>query len=114
MSNPRSRRGKPRARNKDNVEAERVATLGEGANFSEKGTKKSWLAKRPVPHPDSKGKSLQKINSFLEILYIFDGNAHEDCTQIPKVNQRRRSIGFSRLCIFFMGTLMRILRLGFL
>ena len=29
-------------------------------------------------HPDSKGKYLQKVNSFLEILYIFYGNAHED------------------------------------
>ena len=38
----------------------------------------TWLAKRLVQRPDSKGKSLQKIDRFLEILYIFDGNAHED------------------------------------
>ena len=35
----------------------------------------TWLAKRPVQHPDSKGKSLQKVDMFLEILYIFDENA---------------------------------------
>ena len=39
---PRSRRGKPRARDKDNVEARRrVATLSEEANFGEKGSWKS-------------------------------------------------------------------------
>ena len=38
----------------------------------------TWLAKRPVRRPDSKGKSLQKVDRFLEILYIFNVNAHED------------------------------------
>ena len=38
----------------------------------------TWLAKRPVRCPDFKGKSLQMVDRFLEILYIFDGNAHED------------------------------------
>ena len=37
MSNPKKYKGKPRARDKDNVEAGSVATLGEGANFGEKG-----------------------------------------------------------------------------
>ena len=34
--------------------------------------------KRLVQCLDSKGKSLQNVDRFLEILYIFDGNAHED------------------------------------
>ena len=38
----------------------------------------TWLTKRLVRCLDSKGKSLQKVDRFLEILYIFDGNAHED------------------------------------
>ena len=37
ISKPRSRRGKPRSRDKDNVEAGRVAIVGEKANFGEKG-----------------------------------------------------------------------------
>ena len=41
-------------------------------------TAATWLVKRPVRRPDSKGKSLQKVDRFLEILYLFDGNAHED------------------------------------
>ena len=38
MSNPRRRRGKAGARDKDNVEAGRVATVGEEAKFGEKGS----------------------------------------------------------------------------
>ena len=34
---PKKQKGKPRARDKDNVEAGRVATVGEEANFDEKG-----------------------------------------------------------------------------
>ena len=78
MSNPRSRRGKPRTRDKGIIEAGIVATLGEGANFGKKGSRNSWLLKKLVRRLDSKGKSRQKVNRFLKILYIFDGNAHED------------------------------------
>ena len=38
----------------------------------------TWLAKRPLQRPDSEGKSLQKVDSLLKILYIFDENADED------------------------------------
>ena len=38
----------------------------------------TWLAKRLVRRLDSKGKSLQNVDKFLKILYIFDGNTHED------------------------------------
>ena len=31
----------------------------------------TWLAKRPVWHPDFKGKSLQKVDGLVEIPYIF-------------------------------------------
>ena len=41
----------------------------------------TWLAKRPVRHPDSKGKSLHKIDGLIEILYIFEESADED----PKI-----------------------------
>ena len=40
--------------------------MGEGANFGEKGAT-TWLAKRPVRHPDSKGKSLYKVDGLIEI-----------------------------------------------
>ena len=41
----------------------------------------TWLAKRPVRRPNSKGKSLQKVDGLIEILYIFEENADED----PKI-----------------------------
>ena len=37
----------------------------------------TWLAKRPVRHPDSKGKSLHKVDGLIEIQYIFEENADE-------------------------------------
>ena len=36
----------------------------------------TWLTKRPVRHPDSEGKSLQKVDGFVEIPYI--SNTDED------------------------------------
>ena len=80
---------------KDNVEAGRVTTLGERANFGEKGSRKSrhigakepilarraaatWLAKRLVRRPDSKVKSLHKVDGLIEILYISEENVDED------------------------------------
>ena len=38
----------------------------------------TWLVKRPVRHPDFEGKSLQKVNRLLKILYVFDESADED------------------------------------
>jgi len=32
----------------------------------------TWLAKMPMRRPDSKGKSLQKVDGLIEILYIFE------------------------------------------
>ena len=40
-----------------------------------------WLAKRRVRRPDSKGKSLHKVDGLIEILYISEENADED----PKI-----------------------------
>ena len=40
-----------------------------------------WLAKRPMRRPDSKGKSLHKVDGLIEILYISEENADED----PKI-----------------------------
>ena len=70
----------PRPRDKDNVEAGRVATVGEGANLARR-VAATWLTKRPVWHPNSKGKSLQKVDGLIKILYIFEENADED----PKI-----------------------------
>ena len=39
------------------------------------------LAKRPVRHLDSEGKSLQKVDGLVEIPYISEENADED----PKI-----------------------------
>ena len=72
--------------------------MGKGANFGKKGSRKSrhigakepilarraaatWLAKMPVRRLDSKGKSLQKVDRLIEILYISERNADED----PKI-----------------------------
>ena len=41
----------------------------------------TWLAKRPVRRPDSKGKSLHKVDGLIEVLYISKENADED----PKI-----------------------------
>ena len=41
----------------------------------------TWLAKRPVRHLDSKGKSLQKVDRLIKIPYISKENADED----PKI-----------------------------
>ena len=38
----------------------------------------TWLAKRSVRRPDSKGKSLQKVDGLIEILYIFEENTDDD------------------------------------
>ena len=38
----------------------------------------TWLAKRPVRGPYSKGKSLQKVNGLIEIPYISEENTDED------------------------------------
>ena len=39
------------------------------------------MANRPVRRPDSKGKSLHKVDGLIEILYISEENADED----PKI-----------------------------
>ena len=41
----------------------------------------TWLAKRSVWRPDSKGKSLHKVDGLIKILYISEENADED----PKI-----------------------------
>ena len=38
----------------------------------------TWLANRPVRHPDSEGKSLQKVDGLVEIPYIYEENTDED------------------------------------
>ena len=101
ISNPKSRRGKPRAREKDNVEAGRVATLGEGANFGEKGNRKSRHIRR-------------RSQFWREGRRRFGWRRGQCGAQILKVNLCRRLIAFLRFCIFSMRMLMIILRLGFL
>ena len=41
----------------------------------------TWLTKRPVLRPNFKGKSLQKVDVLIKILYIFEENADKD----PKI-----------------------------
>ena len=38
----------------------------------------TWFSKRPVRRPDSKGKSLQKVDGLIEISYISQENTNED------------------------------------
>ena len=54
----------------------------------------TWLVKRSVWHPNSKGKSLHKIDGLINLCI--------------------RSMGLSRFCIFPKRMLTKILRLGFL
>ena len=43
----------------------------------------TWLAKRPMQHPDFEDKSLQKVDGLVEIPYISNENADEN----PKVKE---------------------------
>ena len=57
--------------------AERVSTLGEGAKFGEKGGG-NLVGEEASVAPNSKGKSLHKVDGLIKILYIFEENADED------------------------------------
>ena len=83
MSNPRSRRGNLEKGTKTMLKPRESPHWAKEPILARRAAA-TWLAKRPVRHPDSKGRSLHKVN------------------------------GLSRFCIFPKRTLMKILRLGFL
>ena len=77
---PRSRRGNLEQETKTMLKPEESPHWAKEPILARRAAT-TWLAKRPVRRPDSKGKSLHKVNGLIEILYIFEENADED----PKI-----------------------------
>ena len=77
MSNPRSRKGNLEQETKTMLKPEESPQWAKEPILARRKAA-TWLAKRPVRHPDSKGKSMQKVDGLIKIQYIFEENADED------------------------------------